>query len=65
MDTNSGTYGVEEKALWHVTLTLLYESRVSDTCQDGVETIRKALKPLIENGSGIKQMFITSLPGKE
>ena len=65
MDTNSQTCKVEEKSLWHITLDLIYEGGVNDTCQDGVETIRKALNPLIGNGSGIKQVFMMSLPGKE
>ncbi len=55
---------VDGKALWHVTLTLTYEGGVNDSCQDGVEKIKKTLNPLIENGSGIKQMFFMSLPEK-
>lgn len=65
MDTTSETSRAEEKGLWNITLNLVYEGGVNDTCQDGVEKIRKALNPLIENGSGIKQMFITRLPEKE
>jgi hypothetical protein len=64
VDTNSETSRTEEKVLWHITLALTYEGGVNDTCQDGVEKIRKALSPLIANGSGIKQMFFTSLPEK-
>ena len=65
MATNSETSRAEEKSLWHITLNLVYEGGNKDTCQDGIEKIRKALNPLIENGSGIKQMFFMSLPEKE
>jgi hypothetical protein len=65
VDTNSETCRSEGKALWHITLNLVYEGEANDTCQDGVERIRKALNPLIENGSGIKQMLIFGLPAKE
>jgi hypothetical protein len=61
MDTN-GNCG---KARWHVTLDLVYEGGDNDSCHDGVERIRRALNPIIENGSGIKQMFIMRLPEKE
>jgi hypothetical protein len=65
VDSHSETSGTKEKALWNITLNLVYEGEVNDTCQDGVEKIRKALSPLIENGSGIKQVFIMRLPEKE
>jgi hypothetical protein len=65
VDSYSETGRTKEKALWNITINLVYEGEVNDTCQDGVEKIRRALNPLIENGSGIKQMFIMRLPEKE
>jgi hypothetical protein len=53
------------KTLWHITLNLSYEGGEDDSCQDGVQKVLSALKPLIENGSGIKQVLIMRLPEKE
>ncbi len=50
---------------WHVTLDLVYDGGCDETCQKGVERIRAALKPAIENGSGIKQVYFMRLPEKE
>ena len=53
------------KTLWHITLDLSYEGGEDDSCQDGVQKVLSALKPLTENGSGIKHVFIMRLPEKE
>ena len=65
MSTISQTNISPGKTLWHITVDLAYEGLENDSCQDGVEKIQKALNPLIESGSGIKQMFLMSLPEKE
>ncbi len=59
VDINSG------RSLWHVMVDLAYESANSDSSQDGVEKVRNALNPLVENGSGIKQIIILRLPEKD
>jgi hypothetical protein len=53
------------KTLWHITVGLTYEGSFDESCQDGIDRVRKALIPLIENGSGVKKIFFTTLPGKE
>jgi hypothetical protein len=53
------------KTLWHITVDLTYEGSIDESCQDGIERVRKALTPLIENGSGVKQIIIRRLPEKE
>ncbi len=54
-----------EKTLWHVIVDLAYEGTNNDTDQDGVEKVRRTLNPLIENGSGIKRVFIMRLPERD
>jgi len=64
VERNSEIAGQDGKVLWHIALALTYEGGMNDSCEDGVEKIKKALNPLIANGSGIKQLFLTSLPRK-
>ena len=59
------TSNQEGKTLWHITVSLTYEGLIDESCQDGIDRVKKVLNPLIENGSGVKQIFFTSLPGKE
>jgi hypothetical protein len=53
------------KTLWHVTIDLAYEGQENESSQDGIERVLAALRPLIENGSDIKQVFVMRLPEKE
>ena len=54
-----------EKARWHVKIELEYDGGEDDSCQDNMTHVRQALKPLIENGSGIKKIFFLGLPEKD
>ncbi len=54
----------EEKVIWHVTVSLTYEDNDQVATQDRVKKLMKALKPLTENGSGIKGVFLMRLPEK-
>jgi hypothetical protein len=63
MSSLSGNH--DGRTLWHITVGLTYEASDNENCQIGVERVRKVLTPLIENGSGVKQIFITRLPEKE
>lgn len=65
MDTLSEINLGTGKAQWHIKLEFIFEGGEDDTCQDGVQKIRTVLKPIIENGSGIKQVFLLSLPEKD
>ncbi len=65
MNTIPETFRAEEKTLWHITVNLTYEGSENDSCRDGVNRVFSALVPLIENGSGIKEFNIVSLPEKE
>ena len=65
MVTNSETFRPDGKVLWHIELALTYDGGVNDSCEEGVGKIRKALIPLMVNGTGVRQIFITSLPKKE
>jgi hypothetical protein len=65
VDITSGVNLEAGKARWHVKLEFVYEGREDESCQDGVRKIRTALEPLIENGSGIKQIFLLSLPERD
>jgi hypothetical protein len=53
------------KTLWHITVDIAYEGGENDSCQDGVQKVLSALTPLIENGSGFKQVLIMGLPEKD
>jgi hypothetical protein len=53
------------KTRWHVMVDLVYEGNETDQSENGVQQIRRTLNPLIENGSGIKQVFFMSLPQKD
>jgi hypothetical protein len=53
------------ETIWHITVDLAYEGEENDSCQVGVERVFSALRPLIENGSCIKQVFVMKLPEKE
>jgi hypothetical protein len=64
MDTNLPTVRVDERTLWHITIDLAYDGCDNESCQEGVHKVLSALSPLIENGSGIKQVLITKLPEK-
>jgi hypothetical protein len=64
METNSKTLITEGKVLWHIKLAITYEGGDNDTCLDGMGKIKKALNPLITNGSGINQVLFMSLPEK-
>jgi hypothetical protein len=55
----------KDRTIWHVTLDLVYEAPHEDSCQAGVKRIREALRPLFENGSGIKQLYFTGLPERD
>jgi hypothetical protein len=58
------SFNQDERTLWHITVGLTYEGSITESSQDGIERVRKALIPLIENGSGVKQIFIMRLPEK-
>ncbi len=64
MSTMVLTQDNEERAIWHVVVDVAYEGTNNETCQDGVEKVMNALNPLIENGSGIKRVFLMRLPEK-
>jgi hypothetical protein len=53
---------VKGNTLWHIAIDMAYEGNDDDSCQDGVNKVLSALAPLIENGSGIKQVVIVRLP---
>jgi hypothetical protein len=55
----------QDRTLWHITVDLAYEGANNDSCQVGIERVRKALYPLIENGSGLKRINILRLPEKD
>jgi len=40
-----------EKVLWQVVVRLVYDGLDCDTCEDGVEKVKKALNPVVGNGS--------------
>ncbi len=65
MNTQTLTNNNEERTVWHLTVDLAYEGSNNDSYQDGVEKIKRAINGLIENGSGIKKVFIMRLPEKE
>ena len=53
------------KAIWHIALDLDFEGGENDSCQEGVQKVLSVLEPLIQNGSGIKRIFVTRLPEKD
>jgi hypothetical protein len=55
---------VKESTVWHIAIDVAYEGKDDDSCQDGVNKVLSALTPLIENGTGIKQVVIVRLPEK-
>jgi hypothetical protein len=65
MSTISQTNISPGKTLWHITVDLAYEGLENDSCQDGVQKVLSALRPLIENGSDIKKVIIMRLPEKD
>ncbi len=62
MSTSPLISGNEEKVTWHVTVSLTYEDTDHEVTQDRVKKIMQTLKPLTENGSGIRQVFLMRLP---
>ncbi len=52
------------KVLWHVVVGLVYDGLDGDTCEDGVEKVKKALNPVVGNRSIIKGMSFLRLPEK-
>ena len=58
------TLEAEKKTLWHIVVDIAYEGGEYDSCQYGIQKVLTALTPLIENGSGFKQVLINRLPEK-
>jgi hypothetical protein len=64
VDTNLEIVRAEGKTLWHIILDLTYEGGNNDSCQDGVDKVLSAMRPLVENDSGIKEVIIYETSGK-